>query len=100
MAGKEHTSKDNKKSKSPPPAYTVHRGAIRGTCWLNSGKDGAWYSVTIARSYKDEKGEWHSANSFGVRDLLVVAEVARLCWDWIVTQTSKYQKDSYSEQES
>lgn len=90
----------NKKSNKPsPPAHTVHRGAIRGTCWLNHGKDGDWYSVTIVRSYKDEKGERHSSNSFGARDLLVVAEVARLCWDWVVTQASKQQKDNYSEQE-
>ena len=69
-----------------PPVHEVRIGRIRGVVWCNSGKEGDWYSVNITRSYKDGENNWKQATSYGVLDLLVVAEVARLCWLFIAQQ--------------
>lgn len=75
-------------SERKPPAHEVRIGRIKGTCWRNVAEgQGEWYSVTITRSYKDPQDKWHTAHSYGRDDLLVIAEVCRLCWLWIVTQT-------------
>lgn len=75
------------KSDKKPPAHTVRRGKIIGRCWENEGAGGPWYSVTVVREYKrpaNEPGsEFATASSFGVDDLLAVAEIARMCWTWI-----------------
>ncbi len=69
------------------PAHQVRIGGrIQGTVWRNEGKDGPWFSVSITRSYKDGQNNWKQAATFGRDDLLVVAEVARLCWLFIAQQ--------------
>ena len=68
------------------PAHQVRIGRIQGTVWKNDGKEGAWYSVSITRSYKDGQNNWKQAATFGKDDLLVVAEVSRLCWLFIAQQ--------------
>lgn len=68
------------------PAHQVRVGRIQGTVWKNDGKDGAWYSVSITRSYQDGQKQWKQAATFGRDDLLVVAEVSRLCWLFIAQQ--------------
>lgn len=69
-----------------PPAHECRIKNIRGTVWENHHPEqGKWFSVTITRSYKQGE-EWKTANSFGRDDLLVVGEVARLCWLWIAQQ--------------
>jgi hypothetical protein len=71
-----------------PPVHEVRLGRIRATVWQNESENGdAWFSVTISRSYKDSKGEWRTANSYGRDDLLVVSECCRLAFLWVVYQT-------------
>jgi hypothetical protein len=70
-----------------PPVYECRIGRIRGIVWRNEGKEGPWFSVNITRSYKDGNDVWKSATSYGRDDLLVVAEMSRLCWLWIAHQT-------------
>jgi hypothetical protein len=78
----------NTPSPRKPPAHEVRVGRIKGTCWRNVTEgQGEWFSVTITRSYKDTQDKWHTAHSYGRDDLLVIAEVCRLCWLWIATQT-------------
>ena len=69
-----------------PPVYTVQYGRIRGVVWRNSGSEGEWLSVSVTRSYKDNSDppQWKQATTFGRDDLLVVAEVTRALWAWIV----------------
>lgn len=74
-----------------PPAYECRMGRIRAVVWKNDGKDGAWYSVSVTRSYKDGEQNWKQATSFGRDDLLVVAEAVRTCWLWIMAQTTTQQ---------
>ena len=71
------------------PAFEYKAGRIRGACWLNPGKAGPWYSVRVDRTYTDEHGVERSAQTFGRDDLLVVAEVLRVCWMWIVEGTAE-----------
>jgi hypothetical protein len=52
----------------------------------NIADHGDWYSIVFHRSYKSDDGKWKSAASFGVDDLLVLAEVARLARLWIACQ--------------
>lgn len=69
------------------PDYTVRYGRILGSCWRQTGgPKGDWFSVTIRRSYPDGKGKLRLADSFGVDDLLVVAQVAQQCWWWCQQQ--------------
>lgn len=75
------------KEERQKPAYECRLGRIKATVWENHHeKTGRWFSVTITRSYKDGQGQWKSASSFGLDDLLVVAEVSRLAYLWIHQQ--------------
>lgn len=69
-----------------PPVHECRIGRIRGVVWENDSKDGKWYSVNITRSYKDGQNNWKQSSSFGRDDLLVVAEVSRLCFLFIAQQ--------------
>jgi hypothetical protein len=86
------------------PAHEVRAGRIKGTIWLNHDKDGRpWFSLTITRSYKDNSNppQWKQASSYGRDDLLVVAEVARMCWLFIAQQNgSKLDGDGNGSGES
>ena len=72
-------------------AQPVHKIRIRnctGAIWSNSRQDGTTYlTFTVSRSYRDDRGEWHSSSSFGAPDGFLLAEVARQCAFWIVAQT-------------
>lgn len=61
--------------------------------WQHQGQEGAWFSVTIARSYTDDKGEWHASNSYGMDDLLVVAELARQAWGWVSEEIARLRQE-------
>jgi hypothetical protein len=65
------------------PAHEYRCGRIKGTIWRQEGKESPWFSVSIVRSYVDGNKQWKTAATFGKDDLLVVAEVARHCWQWI-----------------
>lgn len=80
-----------------PPVHTVQCGRVRGVVWRNLGPEGEWFSVSITRSYKDHSNPpvWKQAATFARDDLLVLGEVSRALWAWIVqrqaggTETSK-----------
>ena len=67
MAAKKEASKKG-------PEKVIRVGAISATIWKNkaktsAGKDTTFYSTSLQRGYRDEKGQWKTATSFGVRDL-------------------------------
>lgn len=43
-------------------------------------------NVNLQRRYRDEKGEWNSATSFGLADLPVVAKLVDMATDYIAEQ--------------
>src|SRR5262249_41827253 len=83
-------SQPAKQEERNKPAFEVRLGRIRCTIWRNEHeKSGTWYSMTLSRSYKDDKGQWKSATSFGRDDLLVLGEVCRRALWWIQEQYGK-----------
>ena len=69
------------------PAHIIGAGRIQASIWSNEHPtEGVWYSMTFHRHYRDEKGQPHLAASFGRDDLLVIAEVSRRAWEWVMQQ--------------
>ncbi|MCF6443694.1 hypothetical protein [Nereida sp. MMG025] len=61
------------------PAHKVRLGLITATIWDNDG----FYTVDLARSYKDAQGQWQSTSSFGYADLLNLSKCAQRAENWI-----------------
>jgi hypothetical protein len=59
------------------PVSKISIYPITAAIWKNEGQKGAWYSVTIERTYKDGDS-YKSSGSFGRDDLLILAKVADL----------------------
>lgn len=59
------------------PVDTIRDRAIKSSIWRNEGEKGAYYSVTLARTYKDDQGNLRDTNSFSQDDLLKLAEISR-----------------------
>src|SRR5207249_4308259 len=80
------------------PAREIRLGRIRATMWRNHhSEQGTWFSVTFSRSYKDKEGQWKNATSYGMDDLLVLAEIARMAFHWIHEERLKPQESKPSE---
>lgn len=56
------------------PADTFRAGVISCSVWVNQTRNGSMMSVTFQRGYQVE-GEWRNSKSFGLDDLLKVAEL-------------------------
>jgi hypothetical protein len=81
----EESAMSNKET-SNKPAHRVRAGAIEVAVWRNeSEKAGVWYSVTMARSYK-QGDEWKQTDSFGQDDLLILAKLLDMAHTWIISQ--------------
>lgn len=63
------------------PAYEARIGKIRAAVWENCGEKGAWYNVTVTRSYLDGKA-WKDTTSFRPGDLPAVRKLADLAHTW------------------
>jgi len=59
------------------PAETLREGSLKAAIWRNESERGAYHSVTLARTYKDQDGNFHDTSSFRAQDMLGVAELAR-----------------------
>lgn len=68
------------------PIHSIRMRNVRAAIWANRSEKGTFYSVTITRSYRSDDGAWHSTESFGRDDLLLVAKVADLAHTWVTEQ--------------
>jgi len=68
------------------PAQTIRYGRLKAAIWRQESDKGSWYSVTFARAYRDQDGNWQSSGSFGRDDLLVLAKIADQAHSWIHRQ--------------
>jgi len=68
---------------SDKPIKTLRDGLITATLWKNHTDDGAFYSVNLIRSYKDQDGEWNETPSFSGSDLLKASNLATRAYDFI-----------------
>jgi len=66
------------------PVHRIRIFPIECAIWKNQSENGAWYNVTLSRSYKGANDEWKSADSFSADDLLLVAKVADQAHSWII----------------
>lgn len=61
---------------------------VKAAVWENQARGGGtFYSVTYARSYRDEQGNWHDTNSFGEVESYLLQEVAGRAARWITERT-------------
>jgi hypothetical protein len=66
------------------PVQAFRLRNVRAAIWANPGENGTTrYNVTVSRSYRDQEGNWHTSESFGRDDLLLLAKVADLAHTWI-----------------
>lgn len=74
------TTAKNKNS-AQKPAITLRDGAIKAAIWRNEKEDGAFYSVTFSRTYKNGEGKYADANSFSGAELLRLAQLATKAYE-------------------
>ena len=69
------------------PAHSIRYGNVKATIWPNESEDnGTFYSVTLTRSWRDEKQEWHDSQSFNFKDLPHLAKAVNDAHSWIAWQ--------------
>jgi len=74
--------------KNKAPVHEVRIGAIKCAIWRNEGPNGPWHSTTISRIFRDGD-QWKQSGAFGRDDLLIVAKVADVAFDWIVANQKR-----------
>ncbi len=68
------------------PIDTLRDGALKATIWKNSGENGDFYSVDLARIFtkQGEEGSpdtFHDTNSYSGTQLLQIARLASKAYD-------------------
>ena len=63
------------------PARTLQDGALKASLWKNHSKNGAFYSVTFSRTYRDDNGNYHDSSSFSGTDLLKLSRLAARAYE-------------------
>jgi hypothetical protein len=69
------------------PAQKLRLGLITATIWDNDG----FYSVDLARSYKDGQGQWQNTTSYSHSDLLNLSHIVRRAENWIAGNSNAAQ---------
>lgn len=59
------------------PADTLRDGSLKATIWRNEGEKGAYHTVNLSRTYKDDQGNYHDTGSFRAQDMLGLSELSR-----------------------
>ena len=67
----------------PQPVEKFTCSSITASIWKNEGEKGAFYHVTITRSYKTTDGTWKHSDSFSLNDLEAVTVVLGHAKVWI-----------------
>ena len=75
------------------PAHVIRLGRIKAVIWANSGLNGVWYSVQVARVYKDQSGQWQQSDSFGRDDLLLAGKALDQAHTWVCEQNRTVQPE-------
>jgi hypothetical protein len=56
------------------PFAKLSVGLINSSIWKNTNDKGTFYTVTFERRYRDAEGNWKTAHSYNVDDLLPLAK--------------------------
>ncbi len=71
---------------SKKPVHEVRFGLIKASIWENQTKNGARYSVSVVRLFKDGD-TWRESTRFGRDDLLLLAKAADTAHSWMFEQS-------------
>ena len=64
-------------SQKKKPAVEISMFPVSAAIWCNSNANGQKFvTATFHRSYKDDAGNWKSADSFSTQEVLLLAKVA------------------------
>lgn len=69
------------RNQSNSPRDVLRDGNLKSTIWRNDTEKGPFYSVNLARTYRDGQGELRDSHSFAGTDLLRISELARKTYD-------------------
>ncbi|MGB0696279.1 MAG: hypothetical protein ACPGOY_11560 [Rhodospirillaceae bacterium] len=75
------------------PEDKVQDGNIKASIWRNTGEERDFFSVSVARTYKDEQGNYRDTNSFIGADLLKLSRVAEKAYD----RTEELRREDFKE---
>ena len=68
------------------PVHRISHGRIEAAIWVNQSTAGAFYNVTVKKSYQDKNGEWHDGQSFSELDLPTLSKAVLDAHTWIATK--------------
>ena len=68
------------------PAHKLRDGCLQVVIWRNHSDRGNYYTVNIARSYRQGDDTWKETDSLNADDLLPMAELLREAYAWIKMQ--------------
>jgi hypothetical protein len=72
-------------SNNEKPAHKIRAGALEVAIWRRDGEKGAFYNVSMSRSYKQGE-EWKQSDSYGADDLLLLAKLLDMAHTWVMNQ--------------
>ncbi len=81
------------REKKDPPVAVFASGLTEVSVWENEidtddGQKTA-FAVSFQRSYRTEKDEWKKTTALRPTDCLVLAELLRQAWAWIIENSKK-----------
>jgi len=79
------------------PVETFRLGRIKAAVWENEADSKKFYNVTFARTYRDDAGNYHDADSFGRDDLPLLAKVADKAHSFIFERLAGQKANADSE---
>jgi hypothetical protein len=71
---------------SNAPVKKFKIGLVSGTIWRNENDGKPFYTVQLARNYKDAEGNWKAGDNLNHDDLLNASRVLTRCEAWIAEQ--------------
>ncbi|MDQ0314617.1 hypothetical protein [Amorphus orientalis] len=77
------------------PVDTLRDGRVKASIWEKETDKGPFHSVTFARTYRDQDGNYADAHSFSGTDLLKVSRLAERTYD----QVQERRAQSYAERQ-
>ncbi len=82
------------------PVYSVRLGKLKAAVWANTSNGSTFYSITMTRVYRDNKGDYHDADNFGVEDLAGIRVLATEVERWYFDQAQRPQTEEAEQHEA
>lgn len=75
------TANEREQTIANQPKETLRDGRLKAAIRKNEGEKGAFFSVTLTRTYKEDAGNFHDSDSFSGSELLRIARLATRAYD-------------------